>query len=62
VGSALVVVGETPEVRERWRAGEDLRQAIEEDFAEPDPTGYVIETDRAVDNAAAIACTCSPRS
>ncbi len=42
---ALVPIRESPEVRRHWRGGEDMRAAIEEDFAEPDSTPYVIEYD-----------------
>jgi aminoglycoside 6'-N-acetyltransferase len=40
---ALVKIRETPEVYRYWRGGDDLVAAVEEDFAEPDITAYVIE-------------------
>ena len=42
---ALVEIRRTPEVYRRWRGGDDLVAAVEEDFAEPDITRYVIELD-----------------
>jgi len=42
---ALVPIRQTPEVYARWRGGHDMVAAIEEDFAEPDSTPYVIELD-----------------
>jgi aminoglycoside 6'-N-acetyltransferase len=42
---ALVAIRTTPEVYERWRGGEDLVAAVEEDFAEADAAKYVIELD-----------------
>jgi aminoglycoside 6'-N-acetyltransferase len=41
----LVRIRRTPEVFEWWRGGDDLVAAVEEDFAEPDTTAYVIELD-----------------
>jgi aminoglycoside 6'-N-acetyltransferase len=38
----LVKIRETPEVYEHWRGGDDMLAAVEEDFAEPDTTAYVI--------------------
>ncbi|MDQ1378685.1 MAG: aminoglycoside 6-N-acetyltransferase [Acidimicrobiaceae bacterium] len=40
---ALVPIRQTAEVFARWRGGDDLAAAIEEDFAESDSTPYVIE-------------------
>jgi aminoglycoside 6'-N-acetyltransferase len=40
---ALVRIRETPEVYAHWRGGEDLRAAVEEDFAEDGVHPYVIE-------------------
>lgn len=40
---ALVEIRRTPQVYERWRGGDDLVAAVEEDFAEPDITAYAIE-------------------
>ncbi len=45
---ALVSIRRTPEVYERWRGGDDLVAAVEEDFAGPDVTAYVIEHEGAV--------------
>ena len=42
---ALVVIRQTPEVFLRWRGGDDLAAAVEEDFAEPEVRPYVIEFD-----------------
>jgi aminoglycoside 6'-N-acetyltransferase len=39
----LVPIRSSPEVYARWRGGDDLRAAIEEDLAEPGATAYVIE-------------------
>lgn len=39
----LVRIRESPQVYERWRGGEDLVAAVEEDLDEPGVTGYVIE-------------------
>ena len=39
----LVWIRRTPEVYERWRGGDDMTAAVEEDFDEPDATPYVIE-------------------
>ena len=39
----LVRIRETPQVYARWRGGEDMVAAVEEDFDEPDATAYVIE-------------------
>ena len=41
----LVRIRRTPEVYARWRGGDDLLAAIEEDFAEVDVTPYVILVD-----------------
>lgn len=41
--AALVAIRGTPQVFHRWRGGTDLTRAVQEDFAEPDATGYVIE-------------------
>jgi aminoglycoside 6'-N-acetyltransferase len=46
--SALVPIRETPEVHVRWRGGDDMAAAIEEDFEEPGSTPFVIELDRRV--------------
>jgi aminoglycoside 6'-N-acetyltransferase len=40
---ALAAIRRTPEVYARWRGGDDMVAAVEEDFAEPDITAYVIE-------------------
>jgi aminoglycoside 6'-N-acetyltransferase len=40
---ALVEIRLTPEVYERWRGGDDMVAAVEEEFDEPGVTGYVIE-------------------
>ncbi len=45
---ALVGIRETPEVDAHWRGGDDLRAAVEEDFAEEGIHPYVIEVDDAV--------------
>jgi aminoglycoside 6'-N-acetyltransferase len=45
---ALVRIRETPEVYEHWRGGDDLRAAVESDFAEDGIHPYVIEVDGAV--------------
>jgi aminoglycoside 6'-N-acetyltransferase len=44
---ALVKIRETPEVFRHWRGGDDLRKAVEEDFAETNATKrrYVIVLD-----------------
>lgn len=42
---ALVRIREAPEVYEHWRGGDDLRAAVEEDFAEEGIHPYVIELD-----------------
>jgi aminoglycoside 6'-N-acetyltransferase len=39
----LAQIRRTPEVYDRWRGGPDLVAAVEEDFAEPQVTNYVIE-------------------
>jgi aminoglycoside 6'-N-acetyltransferase len=44
----LAGIRATPEVYRHWRGGGDLVAAVEEDFAEPGMTGYVIEADGAV--------------
>jgi GNAT superfamily N-acetyltransferase len=38
-----VEIRRTPEVYARWRGGDDIVAAVEEDFAEPDIVAYVIE-------------------
>lgn len=40
---ALAEIRRTPEVYARWRGGDDMVAAVEEDFAEPGVTGYAIE-------------------
>jgi aminoglycoside 6'-N-acetyltransferase len=45
---ALVPIRETPEVYAYWRGGDDLRAAVEADFAEPGVHPYVITLDGAV--------------
>jgi aminoglycoside 6'-N-acetyltransferase len=45
---ALVRIRETPEVHAYWRGGDDLRAAVEDDFAEPGVHPYVIELDGVV--------------
>ena len=45
---ALARIRATPEVYRYWRGGDDLVAAVEEDFAEPETTAYVIEVDGAV--------------
>jgi aminoglycoside 6'-N-acetyltransferase len=42
---ALVRIRQTPEVYEHWRGGDDLRAAVESDFAEVGIHPYVIEVD-----------------
>ena len=42
---ALVRIRQTPEVYEHWRGGDDLRAAVESDFAEDGIHPYVIEVD-----------------
>jgi aminoglycoside 6'-N-acetyltransferase len=44
----LARIRATPEVYARWRGGDDLVAAVEEDFAEPDMAAYAIELDGAV--------------
>jgi aminoglycoside 6'-N-acetyltransferase len=39
----LVRIRRTPGVYERWRGGDDIEAAVEEDLREPGVTGYVIE-------------------
>jgi aminoglycoside 6'-N-acetyltransferase len=39
----LVAIRRAPQVYERWRGGDDMVAAVEEDFAEPRVTKYVIE-------------------
>jgi aminoglycoside 6'-N-acetyltransferase len=39
----LVKIRQTSQVYERWRGGDDMVAAVEEDFDEPDATSYVIE-------------------
>jgi len=41
----LVAIRRTPAVYERWRGGDDMIAAIEEDLAEEDVTAYAIELD-----------------
>jgi aminoglycoside 6'-N-acetyltransferase len=41
--SRLAEIRRTPEVRARWRGGDDLVAAVRADLAEPDSTAYVIE-------------------
>ena len=41
----LVRIRGTPEVSAHWRGGDDLRAAVEEDFAEPASHPYAIEVD-----------------
>jgi aminoglycoside 6'-N-acetyltransferase len=43
--AALVAIRQTPEVFTRWRGGDDLAAAVEEDLAEAGSTPYVIEFD-----------------
>jgi aminoglycoside 6'-N-acetyltransferase len=45
---ALARIRATPEVYRHWRGGHDLVVAVEQDFAEPGMTAYVIEVDGAV--------------
>jgi aminoglycoside 6'-N-acetyltransferase len=45
---ALVRIRQTPEVYAYWRGGDDLRKAVEEDFAEPGVHPYVIEFEGSV--------------
>jgi aminoglycoside 6'-N-acetyltransferase len=45
---ALVRIRQTPEVFEHWRGGDDLRAAVESDFAEPGVHPHVIELEGAV--------------
>jgi aminoglycoside 6'-N-acetyltransferase len=45
---ALARIRSTPEVYRHWRGGDDLVAAVEEDFAEPGMTAYVVEVDGAV--------------
>ena len=42
---ALARIRSTPEVYRYWRGGDDLVAAVEEDFAEPGTTAYVIVVD-----------------
>ena len=42
---ALARIRATPEVFRHWRGGENMVAAVEEDFAEPGSTGYVIVLD-----------------
>jgi aminoglycoside 6'-N-acetyltransferase len=44
----LAEIRRTPEVYARWRGGDDMLAAVEEDLAEPDMVGYVIELDARV--------------
>jgi len=44
----LVRIRRTPEVYARWRGGDDLAAAVQEDIDEPGTIGYVIEVDRRV--------------
>ena len=41
----LARIRRTPEVHERWRGGDDMVAAVEEDLAEEGVTAYVIELD-----------------
>jgi aminoglycoside 6'-N-acetyltransferase len=41
----LVRIRRTPEVYARWRGGDDLAAAVQDDIDEPGSTGYVIELD-----------------
>jgi aminoglycoside 6'-N-acetyltransferase len=41
----LAAIRGTPEVHDRWRGGDDMVAAVEEDLAEDDVVGYVIELD-----------------
>ncbi len=41
--SALADIRLTPEVRARWRGGDDMVAAVEEDLVAPDSTPYVVE-------------------
>ena len=41
----LAAIRGTPEVYARWRGGDDMVAAVEEDLAEPDVFAYVIELD-----------------
>jgi len=43
--AALATIRRTPEVLARWRGGDDLVAAVEEDLAEDGSTPYVIEVD-----------------
>jgi aminoglycoside 6'-N-acetyltransferase len=43
--SRLAAIRGTPEVHDRWRGGDDMVAAVEEDLAEDDVVGYVIELD-----------------
>jgi len=45
---ALARIRSTPEVFARWRGGDDMVAAVEEDFAEEDVARYVIELDGVV--------------
>lgn len=40
---ALARIRRTPEVHQRWRGGDDMASAVEEDLAEPGVTAYAIE-------------------
>ncbi|HEX8803518.1 MAG TPA: GNAT family protein [Acidimicrobiales bacterium] len=42
---ALARIRATPEVHDRWRGGDDMVKAVEEDLAEPGATAYAIEAD-----------------
>jgi aminoglycoside 6'-N-acetyltransferase len=44
----LAEIRRTPQVYEHWRGGDDMVAAVEEDFAEPGTTAYVIELDEQV--------------
>ena len=41
----LAAIRRTPEVHERWRGGDDMVTAVEEDFAEAGVAKYVVELD-----------------
>nr|WP_206745588.1 GNAT family protein [Jatrophihabitans sp. GAS493] len=45
---ALAAIRRTPEVRARWRGGEDMVTAVQDDRDEPDSTPFVIDVGRAV--------------
>jgi aminoglycoside 6'-N-acetyltransferase len=45
---ALVPIRQTPAVHARWRGGDDLVAAVEQDLAEPGSTPYAIELNERV--------------